>query len=72
MTGVIAAKAGVTIDVASTANASADATARVGMTIFFMLSDIFPRLLRAHCVNTRCETIRQKRHLELRIQLFYN
>ena len=58
VTGVIAAKAGVIIDGASTASASADATAMVGMPIFLMLFDIFPRLLSAHNVNTRCGTIR--------------
>jgi hypothetical protein len=44
VTGLILAKAGVTIDVATAANASADATTRVGMPIFLMFSDIFPRL----------------------------
>src|SRR5919108_966038 len=41
---VIFAEAGVTIDVASTANASANATARVGMPIFLiMLPGMFSR-----------------------------
>ena len=70
MTGVIAEKTGVTIDVASIASASAGATARVGIPIFLMLSDIFPQLLCAHNVITRCETIRQKILLELAIQAF--
>lgn len=41
-----------------------------GIPTFLMLSDKFPRLLCAHNVITRCETIRQKLHLELGIQPF--
>ena len=51
------AKAGVVIN-GDLASASADATARVGMPIFLMLFDIFPRLLSAHNVNPRCGIIR--------------
>jgi hypothetical protein len=46
----------VTIDTATAVNASATAiVAAVGVPIFLMLSDIFPQLVVAEVLNTRCE-----------------
>jgi hypothetical protein len=57
--------------VASTASASADATARVGMPIFLIVSDIFPRVTYTTNVFTRFETLIMTIYLEPEPDSFY-
>ena len=67
-TELILAATGAATDETSMATDSAAAMAASATNVtlcVFIIFDIFPRLLSAHNVNMRCETIRPRLHLEL-------